>query len=43
MVARPMWARDDPAGDQVIDVIVDHGYRPPSIVARAGVQLRVVF
>jgi plastocyanin domain-containing protein len=43
MVAQPMWARGDPAGDQVIDVIVDHGYRPQSIVARAGVQLRVVF
>jgi len=43
MVGQPIRARVDATGDQVIEVVVDHGYRPQSIVARAGVQLRVVF
>jgi len=29
--------------DQVVEITVDHGYRPGSIVARAGVPLRLVF
>lgn len=29
--------------DQVVEITVDHGYRPWSIVARAGVPLRLVF
>jgi plastocyanin domain-containing protein len=42
-VATPVRARVAPTGDQVVEVVVDHGYRPQSIVARAGVPLRVVF
>lgn len=29
--------------DQVVEVVVDHGYRPQSIVAVAGTPLRLVF
>lgn len=36
-------ARPDPGGDQLVEVTVDHGYRPQSIVARAGQPLRLVF
>src|SRR3989304_8102434 len=43
MGGQPIRARVDATGDQVIEVVGDHGYRPQSIVARAGVQLRVVF
>jgi len=32
-----------PTGEQTVEVIVDHGYRPQTIVARAGVPLRMVF
>jgi plastocyanin domain-containing protein len=37
MVVRPV------GGAQVVEIVVDRGYRPQSIVARAGVPLRVVF
>lgn len=30
-------------GDQVVEIVVDRGYRPQSIVARAGMPLRLVF
>jgi Cu+-exporting ATPase len=33
----------DANGDQVVEVVVDRGYRPQSIVARAAVPLRLVF
>jgi hypothetical protein len=36
-------AREDGKGGQVIEVTVEHGYRPQSIRARAHVPLRVVF
>lgn len=36
-------ARTDPDGSQVVDITVDGGYWPRSIVARAGVPLRLVF
>ena len=41
--AQPVHARLGPRGDQVVEVVVDHGYRPHSIVARAGLPLRLVF
>jgi len=31
------------SSEQIVEVIVDHGYRPQSIVARAGVPLSLVF
>jgi len=43
MLAQPFRARMDPAGDQVVEITVDHRYRPQSIVARAEVPLRLVF
>lgn len=43
MPAQPVHARLAPRGDQSVEVVVDHGYRPQSIVARAGVPLRVIF
>lgn len=39
----PIDARIDPDGSQVVDITIDQGYRPQSIVARAGVPLRLVF
>ena len=36
-------ARLTPAGRQVVDVVVDRGYHPETIVARAGIPLRLVF
>ncbi len=36
-------ARRDPAGYQVVDVVVDHGYQPDAIQAAAGVPIRLVF
>lgn len=35
--------RPDRLGHQVIDVVVDRGYRPDRIQARAGVPIRLVF
>lgn len=43
MLTQPVHARSGPRGDQTVEIVVDHGYRPQSIVARAGVPLRVVF
>jgi Cupredoxin-like domain len=43
MLGRPVRARLDAAGHQVVDVVVDRGYHPDAIVARAGMPLRLVF
>lgn len=43
MLEQPVLARFDPAGNQIVDVIVHRGYQPSSIRARAGVPLRIVF
>lgn len=43
MLEQPVRARLDPTGHQVVDVVVDRGYRPDAIVARAGLPLRLVF
>lgn len=36
-------ARHDPAGHQIVDIVVDRGYRPDAIEARAGIPIRLVF
>ncbi len=43
MLERPVQARLEPDGHQVVDVTVRRGYRPDSIRARASVPLRIVF
>lgn len=43
MLTQPAQARLDPDGHQVVDVVIDRGYHPDAIVARAGVPLRLVF
>lgn len=43
MLAQPAHARLDSDGRQVVDVMVDRGYHPHSIIARAGLPLRLVF
>lgn len=43
MLLQPADARFDQSGRQVIDVVVDGGYHPNAIVARAGSPLRLVF
>ena len=43
MLDRTVRARLDPAGHQVVDVVVAGGYHPGAIVARAGLPLRLVF
>jgi hypothetical protein len=43
MLVQPVRARLDPYGRQVVDVVVDRGYHPDAIVARAGIPLRLVF
>lgn len=43
MLEQGARARLDPAGHQVVDVRVDRGYHPSTIVARAYVPLRLVF
>lgn len=43
MIDQATAARLDASGRQVVDVTVSHGYRPASIVARAGAPLRIVF
>ena len=43
MLAQPVRARYRPDGEQTIEVVVDRGYRPQAIVARAGIPLRLVF
>ena len=39
----PVRARPGQQGDQIVEVIADHGYEPQSIVATAGIPLRLVF
>lgn len=43
MVAQPVRAAVDVDGHQVVDIVVDRGYRPDAIVALAGIPLRLVF
>jgi len=43
MLEQPVRARLDPDGHQVIDIVIDGGYHPGAIVARAGLPLRLVF
>ncbi len=43
MLERPVRARIDPSGGQVVEVRVHSGYWPGMIVARAGLPLRIVF
>lgn len=43
MLEQSVRARFDPAGHQVVDVLVDRGYHPDTVVARAGIPLRLVF
>jgi hypothetical protein len=43
MRAEPVRARLKGADDQVVEITVDHGYQPWSIVARAEIPLRLVF
>ncbi|MEK6720085.1 MAG: cupredoxin domain-containing protein [Chloroflexota bacterium] len=43
MLEQPVHARIDPDGRQVIDIVIDGGYHPGAIVARAGLSLRLVF
>ncbi len=43
MLEQPVRARLDASGHQVVYVIVDGGYHPSVIVARAGIPLRLVF
>ena len=43
MLEQPVRARLDPDGQQVIDIVIDGGYHPGAIVARAGLPLRLVF
>ncbi len=42
MLAQRVRARLDSDGHQVVNVVIDRGYHPESIVARAGVPLRLV-
>ena len=43
MFTQPAQARLDPEGHQVVYVVIDRGYHPDAIVARAGLPLRLVF
>lgn len=43
VVDQAVRARLEPAGRQVVDIVVDRGYHPDTIVARAAVPLRLVF
>ena len=43
MLEQPAHAALDPDGRQVVEVVVDGGYHPDAIVARAGLPLRLVF
>jgi plastocyanin domain-containing protein len=43
MLDQPVRARLDPDGRQVVDVVIDRGYHPDAIVARAWIPLRLVF
>ena len=43
MLVQPAHAHFDRDGRQIIDVVVDRGYHPDAIIARAGLPLRLVF
>lgn len=43
MLEQSVRARLDTAGHQIVDVLVDLGYHPDTVVARAGIPLRLVF
>lgn len=43
MLRRAVRARVEADGGQVVDVTIDAGYHPDTIVARAGLPLRLVF
>jgi plastocyanin domain-containing protein len=43
VLTQPVQARLDPDGHQVVEVVIDRGYHPDAIEARAGVPLRLVF
>lgn len=43
MLDQPVRAYLDSDGHQMIDVIIDRGYQPAVILARAGLPLRLVF
>ena len=43
VLEQTVQARLDPEGRQVVDVLVDRGYHPDTIVARSGIPLRLVF
>jgi plastocyanin domain-containing protein len=43
MLVQPVHARLDPDGRQVVEVVIERGYRPDTIVARAGLPLRLIF
>ena len=43
MLEQTVRARLDADGRQVVDIVIDRGYHPDAIVARAGLPLRLVF
>lgn len=43
MLEQPVRAHLDRDGHQVVDVVIDRGYHPDAIFARAGLPLRLVF
>lgn len=43
MLDQAVLARLDPAGGQVVEITVRHGYQPDSIRARAGLPVRLIF
>lgn len=43
MPAQVATTRLDGQGHQVVDIVVDRGYRPDTIRARAGIPIRLVF
>ena len=43
MPGKPVRARACPGGHQVVDVLINRGYHPDSIVALAGRPLRIIF
>lgn len=43
MLEQPVRARLDSDGHQVVEVVIERGYHPDAILARAGLPLRLVF
>ncbi|OGO58202.1 MAG: hypothetical protein A2V85_14665 [Chloroflexi bacterium RBG_16_72_14] len=43
MLEQPVRAHLDPDGHQAVDLVIDRGYHPDAIIARAGLPLRLVF